>query len=310
MARGYFVPEKSYLRYLLEDENIELTEEEVVIKEFDDKVGGKANFSVEEWNKVKDIQEANKAVFEAFYKKNESYYTKYQEKYGQKPAGDDENEKLKEWRLKDSILLKDLNIHPNLISQIFKTRELKQTFEYMKKEDAIPVINGMDACIKHPFLKSEARRMFSLAYPTEGEDRYELPQTQAGDIFRNIVASFKGKYILVDFWDIYCGPCIAGIKEMKAKREELTGNPDIEFVFITSTSGSPEDRYNKFVKEQGLIYTYRLSDDDYNRMRELFKFNGIPHYETVDREGRIMKKSIFTHNFDRDFELLMKSEGK
>ena len=308
LVHGSFAPEKSYLRYLLEDENIELTAEEAVIKEFDDGAGGKASFSLEEWNKIKDIYEANKAIFEAFYKKNESYLPKYQEKYGQKPVAGDENKKLKEWRLKDSILLSDLNIRPNLVSQIFKTRELKQTFENMKKEDAIPIIDGMDAYIKHPFLKSEARRMFSLAYPGEDEDRYELPQTQAAEVFRNMIDSFKGKYILVDFWDIYCGPCIAGIKAMKAKREELKGNPDIEFVFITSTSGSPKDRYDNFVEEQGLVHTYRLSDDDYNRMRELFKFNGIPHYETVDREGRIMKKSISTHNFNYDFEQLMESE--
>ncbi|MBK5722735.1 thioredoxin family protein [Dysgonomonas sp. Marseille-P4677] len=310
MVHDNIVPKKSYLRYLLEDENIELTEEEVVIKEFDDKVGGKTHFSAEEWDKVKDIQKANKAVFEAFYKKNESYYTKYQEKYGQNPANDDENKKLKEWRLKDSILLKDLNIRPNLISQIFKVRELKQTFENMEKEDAERIIDGMDTYIKHPFLKSEAQRIFSLAYPVKVKERYELPQTQAADIFRNIVASFKGKYILVDFWDIYCGPCILGIKDMKAKREELKGNSDIEFVFITSTSGSPKDRYDKFVEEQDLVHTYRLSDDDYNRMRELFKFNGIPHYETVDREGLVMKKSITSHNFDHDFEQLIKSEKK
>ncbi len=90
-------PEKSYLRYLLEDENIELTAEEAVIKEFDDGAGGKASFSLEEWNKIKDIYEANKAIFEAFYKKNESYLPKYQEKYGQKPVAGDENKKLNEF---------------------------------------------------------------------------------------------------------------------------------------------------------------------------------------------------------------------
>lgn len=287
MVHGGGGAQKSYIRYLLEEENVELTEEEAVIKDFDDKLGSKAYFPIEEWDKVKDIHDANKAIFDVFYKKNESYLSNYKEKYGQKLIADKENKKLKEWRLKDSILLKDLNIRPNLISQIIKIRELKQAFGNVKKEDAIQVIDSLNTYIKHPFLKNEALRIFSLAYPSEGRDRYELPQTQSADIFRNIVAPFKGKYILVDFWDIYCGPCIAGITAMKVKREELKNNPNIEFVFITSISGSPKDRYDKFVEEQRLVYPYRLSDDDYNRMRELFEFDGFPHSETVRGKAKL-----------------------
>jgi len=302
-------PEKTYLDFLIEEENVELSEEEKVIKEYEDLRGGKTALTEEDFAKLQKFYGDNREIINAFYEKHTASLPKYKEKY--LDVLQDPNEEspiLKGWRLKDSIMVKDLKIQPNLTSQIFKVRELKHIFENMEKSEAEKVMKGMEIYVKNPFLQSEATRIFKLAYPDGETDSYELPLTQSAELFKDIIEPFKGKYILVDFWDIYCGPCIHGIKNMKEKREELKNNPDIEFVFITSTSGSPKDRYDKFVEEQELVHAFRLSDDDYNRMRELFKFNGIPHYETVDRQGHILNKGLSTHNFDYQFRQLMKKE--
>jgi len=304
-------PEKTFFDFLIEEENVILSEEEKVVKEQQDLIALKHTLTEEEYAelKVQKFYEDNKEIIDAFYNKHSATsIDKYVEKYiDVLKDPNEENIVLKRWRLKDSIMVKDLDMQPNLMSQIFKVRDLYQ-LENMKKGEAEKVMEGINTYVKHPLLQSESDRVFKKMFPDDDNASYELPLTQSADIFKKIIEPFKGKYVLVDFWDIYCGPCIYGIKEMKEKREELKGNPDIEFVFITSTSGSPKDRYDKFIEEQGLVHTIRLSDDDYNRMRELFKFNGIPHYETVDRQGRILNKGLDTFSFNHQFGELLKKE--
>ena len=58
---------------------------------------------------------------------------------------------------------------------------------------------------------------------------------------------------------------------MKKTRKEYEGNKEFDFVFITEQRSSPEKRYDNFVKQQELKNTYRLSTDDYNYLRQLFK---------------------------------------
>jgi hypothetical protein len=52
------------------------------------------------------------------------------------------------------------------------------------------------------------------------------------------------------------------------------------------------------VEEQELIHTYRLTEDQYHYMRQLFRFNGIPHYVLVDGEGKIIDDDFSSHNFE------------
>ena len=41
---------------------------------------------------------------------------------------------------------------------------------------------------------------------------------------------------------------------------------------------------------------YRLSDTEYKYMRQLFQFNGIPHYVVVEKDGSISTEKVSAHN--------------
>jgi len=207
---------------------------------------------------------------------------------------------LNSWMERDSVLISELGLKPNLVYEITKVRSLAYEFKQTTREGAETLWNQLKSGISESFLIDEGNRILSDVFPEEKIAAYELPKGVATDIFRKIIAPFKGKVLFVDFWATSCGPCVGGIKSMKANREKYSGNKDFDFIFITNESRSPEARYTKFVEEQALKNTFRLSNDDYNYLSQLFKFNGIPRYVLIDKQGNVLNDDFQMHNFESE----------
>lgn len=140
---------------------------------------------------------------------------------------------------------------------------------------------------------------------------YTLPEGKATDIFNAIIEKYRGKYVYVDFWGIYCGPCRSAIEHSQALRDSLATTDDIELVFITSDKQSPKKKYDEYV-EKNLKgeESYRIPEDDYMRLMALFSFNGIPHYEIVTPDGRIIRDDNVSGRFHLDFKAFMSEHEK
>lgn len=212
----------------------------------------------------------------------------------------------KEWISKDSILRNELHVTPGLLFDIAKTRSLKYTLKMLTPKEAHLFAEQISNSITEPFLKEETMHMYDKVFP-EGENQaYKLPEGKATDIFRKLVDPHKGKFVFVDFWATTCGPCIHGIKAMQPVREKYKDSPDIAFVYITDTGGSPEASYNKFIAENDMgDNKFRLPEDEYNYLRQLFKFNGIPRYVMLNREGDVIDDDFPGYNADYEINKLL-----
>lgn len=211
------------------------------------------------------------------------------------------------WKIKDSILVNYFKLQPGFVYEVSKTRSVNPWFQQVfkdKKDEARQFLTGLEKGISNAFLLMEAERCFRNAYPAVPKAAYTLPAGKATDIFNRMIAPHRGKVLFVDLWATTCGPCVASIKNHKDERKEYRGNPDFDFIFITSEDGSPEGSYNKFVSEQELEHTYRLSADDYLYLRQLFKFNGIPRYVLVGKDGSILNDDFAMYNFEHELKKL------
>lgn len=148
---------------------------------------------------------------------------------------------------------------------------------------------------EHPFLVSELEKVYAELQAEERTKSYELPEGKATDIFRNIIKEHAGKVLFIDFWGTTCGPCRAGIESTAELRRKYKDHPEFKFIYITGEYDSPKAAYDRYV-EQHLKgeATYYLSGTEFNYLRELFKFNGIPHYELVEKDGTISIEHINT----------------
>lgn len=205
------------------------------------------------------------------------------------------------WKMKDLVLVNELGLENNLTYEISKIRSVAFEFGRRDKETAKAFWDRLKKDITNPFLQEEGNRILEKVHPTVQQTSYKLPDTKATNVFREIVDPFKGKIVFVDFWATTCAPCVGEIKRMKEIRKQYKGNKDFVFVFITEERSSPINHYTKFVQEQELEHIYRLPLDDYNYLRELFKFNGIPRYVVLNKDGNVLNDDFPMHNFD--FEL-------
>lgn len=122
---------------------------------------------------------------------------------------------------------------------------------------------------------------------------YALPDTEGGKLLRRLTEKYRGKYVLIDFWGMFCAPCRSGIERSKPMREALRNHPDVDFLFVSAEGEGPEENYRKYVDEHlSGEDVVQVSRDDFNRLMELFNFLGIPHYETLDRMGNVVRSGL------------------
>jgi thiol-disulfide isomerase/thioredoxin len=298
-------PTKTLLNYFNE-EKIELTDNEHQFLLLVARLTGKNDLNEEDKLALKQMEETSKAFNDKHKDQIKLYIDKYIIPFKPKPIS-----QLDIWRIKDSILVNVMDLKPNLTYEIAKIRSLKFSFKYAgQKEHASELWTGLQSDIKNPYFLSLGNAMLIEAFPEKMVAALPLPEGIATDIFRRIIEPHKGKILFIDFWATSCGPCIAGIKRMKETREKYAGNPDFDFVFITDEGGSPEQNYNAFVKEQELKNIYRLKKDEFNYLRQLFKFNGIPRYIVIAPNGDVINGDFEMHNFEHELKKLLASNKK
>jgi len=108
------------------------------------------------------------------------------------------------------------------------------------------------------------------------------------------LASFKGKYVYIDVWATWCGPCIQQIPYLK-KLEDAYKNKNIEFVSISTDESrrnggsweAAEKKWRDFVKARQMGGVQLWSGKDFS-FQKAYKINGIPRFILIDPKGNIV----------------------
>ncbi|WP_422924781.1 sigma-70 family RNA polymerase sigma factor [Singulisphaera sp. PoT] len=114
-----------------------------------------------------------------------------------------------------------------------------------------------------------------------------------------------GKVVLIDFWGVGCGPCVAQVPRVREAFDYFR-DKGLVFLGLHDSSGTP-DAVAKFAREHKIEYPLaidRASADDvsFGATFEAFGVNSIPSAAVLDRQGNVA--------FVGTFEEALKSAAK
>ncbi|HZK63223.1 MAG TPA: TlpA disulfide reductase family protein [Puia sp.] len=108
------------------------------------------------------------------------------------------------------------------------------------------------------------------------------------------ISSYKGKYVLLDFWASWCGPCRA---ENPALVRAYKRFHDKGFNVLSVSIDESKDEWLAAVKKDGLTWT-QVSDLKgwETSATSLYGIQGIPMNFLLDKEGKIIGKDLRGEN--------------
>lgn len=106
---------------------------------------------------------------------------------------------------------------------------------------------------------------------------------------KNKLEDFKGKYVYIDVWATWCGPCRAEIPHLKAI-EAKYHDKNIVFVSISIDLQKDFEKWKKFVAEKELGGVQLFADKDWkSEFIKSYNISGIPRFILIDPTGKIVK---------------------
>ncbi len=133
-----------------------------------------------------------------------------------------------------------------------------------------------------------AKRMDGIKKTKIGSPVPEINSLNTYDGKTFVLSSLKGKYVVLDFWGTWCGPCIAGMPRMKEYLDKYPGKLEIVGVAQESDSG---ERWKKFIDNSEYKWHHVLSRKNENYVLA-FNVAGFPTKIIVDPQGIIVGRYV------------------
>ena len=115
---------------------------------------------------------------------------------------------------------------------------------------------------------------------------------------------FRGKYLYLDFWALWCGPCIAELPHLK-KLYDKVDKSQIEFLGIVESTGNDEGKIKELIDKNSVNWTHIISNKKIN-ITELYNVRSFPTTILLDKEGRVIAKNIRSEELEQKLKELLK----
>ncbi len=195
--------------------------------------------------------------------------------------------------------MKFINIIHNKILEVKNERKqnaLLYNFYYKLSK------NNIDGKYSQLILKEAEKILASENYPENFKEyiqklmsKIKLSDTEFAPDFEFVdfdgksykLSDFRGKWIFLDFWATWCGPCINEIPHLKEAYQYLDKN---NFVILSISRDKKMETAKEFVKENNMDWIHTIDIEGYVKDVGIqYGVGSIPTAFLIDPEGRFVR---------------------
>lgn len=190
-----------------------------------------------------------------------------------------------------SIKKKFLKKNPASIAAIWLLSDMIIRSQ-LTNDEAISFFKKMDEkkLVAVSYYKDVAKRVDGMLSTGLGKLVPGIESTNTFDGSSFNLEALRGKYVVLDFWGTWCGPCISGMPKMKEYREKYKST--LEIVGVASESDNGERWKNFLTNKPEFQWPQVLSKKDEEDFILKFNIAGYPTKIIVNPDGIIIGRYV------------------
>ena len=143
----------------------------------------------------------------------------------------------------------------------------------------------------NPKLKESLTAIYNTIIATQSHKaspKFDYENQKGG---KTSLESLKGKYVYIDVWATWCGPCLIEVPSLKKVEEQYHGK-NIQFVSISVDNIKDRQKWSNLVNTKQLGGIQLLADMDFSsEFIKAYEIKEIPRFILIDSDGNIVNSN-------------------
>ena len=200
------------------------------------------------------------------------------------------------------------------IKDMYISQQVYKAIDQFRTSQPAEVIDTMKALVSNPEFVAmvEKQNDYYLAIENREFDKLVLKSSdnladlsEGEALLKKILEPYKGKFVLLDVWGTWCGPCKEALSHSTEEYERLK-DYDIEFLYLANRS--PQESWENVIKEYNVsgpnVAHYNLPQEQQDAIERHLNVHSWPTYKLFNRDGNLLDLKVDARDLENLAKLL------